>query len=82
MQWLIGDFYPPHLIVRNWNCHTRLGVETVGRVVTCLVCDVMSNTRSRGGDARFIRAHRRCALYHDNFEEIQHKGVSHEQKRV
>lgn len=74
MAWWLqrDDFYPPHLTVANWNCHVRKGVETPGRCVTCLACDAHSNTRTRNGDARFIRAHRRCVVYgNQNFNRSQ-----------
>ena len=69
-RWLRGDLtpdgapdcYPPHLEVWNLCCHNWRGQRQPGRFVRCLVCNVASNTRNRNGDARFIRAHRRCAL--------------------
>jgi hypothetical protein len=58
-----GRGYPAHLEVVNWNCHTWRGQEQIGRVTTCLICGIQSNTRNRNGDARFIRAHRRCGMF-------------------
>lgn len=63
MKWLTHIFYPPHLEVVNWNSHCWKGVVQPGRCVTCLACNVHNNTRNRNGDARFIRAHRRCVVY-------------------
>lgn len=57
---LTRNFYPPHLEVGNLHTHRRKGREEIGRFVVCLACNVESNTRTRNGDARFIRAHRRC----------------------
>lgn len=59
------SYYPLHLEVANLICHHWRGERQVGRVVTCLVCNVMSNTRNRNGDAKFIRAHRHCAFQAD-----------------
>jgi hypothetical protein len=58
-----GRGYPPHLTVVNWSFHTWRGQEQIGRVTACLICDVQSNTRNRNGDAKFIRAHRRCGMF-------------------
>lgn len=62
MAWVLerDDFYPPHLEVANLFCHHRKGKSEVGRVITCKVCDMTSNSRTRNGDAKFLRAHRRC----------------------
>jgi hypothetical protein len=56
------DFYPPHLTVGNLYTHVRKGVETVGRHITCRVCNINNNNRSRNGDARFIRLHKHCGF--------------------
>lgn len=56
------DCYPPHLEVATLFFHRWKGRKEVGRYVVCLVCNTESNTRTRRGDARFIRAHRRCAF--------------------
>ena len=55
------SYYPAHLEVGNLHCHHWRGEDQVGRHVRCLACNVTSNTRNRNGDARFIRAHRKCA---------------------
>lgn len=57
-----GRGYPPHLVPGNLYTHVWRGREQVGRHTACLVCEVSSNTRNRNGDARFIRAHRRCGF--------------------
>lgn len=57
-----GRGYPPHLVPGNLYTHVWRGREQVGRHTACLVCGVSSNTRNRNGDARFIRAHRRCGF--------------------
>ena len=58
-----GRGYPPHLKVVNWNGHNWRGTEQIGRIVTCEVCGIRSNTRNRNGDAGFIRQHRRCGFF-------------------
>jgi hypothetical protein len=58
-----GRGYPPHLTPGNLLCHVWKGTQQIGRSTTCLICGVQSNTRNRNGDARFIRAHRRCGLF-------------------
>lgn len=57
-----GRGYPPHLVPGNLFCHRWHGKVQIGRVTTCQVCGVTSETRNRNGDARFIRAHRRCGF--------------------
>lgn len=57
-----GSGYPAHLEVANLYAHRWRGEEQVGRHVVCHVCGVESNTRNRNGDARFLRAHRRCGF--------------------
>lgn len=53
------NFYPAHLEVAVL-MHSRRGRQEPGRHVVCLVCGVDSNTRTRNGDAAFLREHRRC----------------------
>lgn len=64
MAWTLdtGSFYPAHLVVGNLYCHVWRGEQQVGRHVECLVCGITNNTRNRNGDARFVRAHRRCGF--------------------
>lgn len=57
-----GRGYPPHLEPGNLYCHHWKGEDQVGRHTYCAICDVHSNSRNRNGDARFIRAHRRCGF--------------------
>lgn len=67
LRWAPGApvCYPPHLDVGNLQFHRWKGENQMGRVVTCLVCNITSNTRNRNGDAKFIRAHRRCSFKAD-----------------
>lgn len=57
-----GRGYPPHLQVGNLYFHRWRGQDQLGRHIKCLICNVDSNTRTRNGDAKFIRAHRRCGF--------------------
>lgn len=56
--------YPPHLVVRNKHAYYPIdGKPQVGRYCACMVCgEINTRTKSRNGDARFIRKHRRCGL--------------------
>jgi len=58
-----GRGYPPHLVPGNLYCHHWRGTVQVGRVTTCLVCSIVSETRNRRGDARFIKTHKRCGFF-------------------
>lgn len=57
-----GHGYPAHLEPGNFFHHYWRDEQQVGRHTKCLICNVESNTRNRNGDARFIRAHRRCGF--------------------
>jgi hypothetical protein len=64
-----GRGYPRHLEPGNLYTHIWKGERQVGRFTRCLACGVESNTRNRNGDARFIRAHRRCGMLTHPTEE-------------
>jgi hypothetical protein len=63
MKYLSLDFYPPHLVVGNFLYYVRKGVKQIGRHIECLACNVTNNSRTRNGDAKFLKQHRRCVIY-------------------